>query len=136
MALTNTMTTIGIITGIAVVGGLTFYYIKEKRKIKLELNTEIVETQLTLKQLGDYFKSLDLQKTKHTPFIAIGNSPEFTKTIRNRFVLQEKYGYKCIVAGVYEKGCDIISLGKIFYTKHLDKDLIEALGNNPIIIIN
>lgn len=130
---------LGWIAGLFIIGGLAYYFFRgggngDGEKVHLDLESEDVEGELSLKIIRDFFKSLNLKKGVHIPFIAKGNSAEFITKISEDSIPAEKEGYTCIIAGVYED--HIISMGKIFYAKGIDSNLAQIFDKESIVVLS
>lgn len=79
---------------------------------------------LAMKDVIFYFKSLNLKKGIHSPFIAKASAFEELKTFVGGFIL-----------GVFKEQNGLIENVKVIKPKTTDNDLLSVLGNEKIVIL-
>lgn len=127
-----------IIIGSIVVVAVTAFYIYTKNKKKKSLlnaiTVEIIDKELKFFDVIAWFKNLKLDKKKHKPFIA--NYEDFKESFPNSKKTEQEIpdGYVSIFLGVYNENDDVIE-GKIIYSKSLDKELLNTLGKEKLVLL-
>lgn len=132
----NNLHFIAIGVAVALAVGFSMYKYVSRRKPTIYLESETFDGELTFQQVTAFFKSLGLTKGKCTPFIVKGDAPEIRNSFENGDLLQNKSGYICVIAGVYEEGKDAVRKGKIFYVKELDEKLHKTLGGDRLVVLS
>lgn len=122
--------TLIIIGGIVLVGVAYYSYKRKKSKraiSKEEVINELASTlnpenvdKLSLSDVINYFKTLQLRKGIDTPFIAIA--------IKN--------GVKSYVLATYNEESNEIENGRLVSPKTIDDELIRVMGNETFVILS
>lgn len=122
--------TLIIIGGIVLVGVAYYSYKRKKSKraiSKEEVINELASTlnpenvdKLSLSDVINYFKTLQLRKGIDTPFIAIA--------IKN--------GVKSYVLATYKEESNEIENGRLVSPKTIDDELIRVMGNETFVILS
>lgn len=134
MTITNILLTLGVLT---IAGGTVYYLYKNRgRKVRLAIQTEIVDDIISLKQLTAFFKTLDLQEGTHIPFLVLADGLEKLDKFEKKTFPEKKEGYICLIAGVYEDIKDVIEKGKVFYVKGFDDELKKVFGKETLILLS
>ncbi len=91
-----------------------------------------------MRDIVGWFRGLNLNRQKHSPFILNGKSPEFVQLIKNAPVIN---------AGVFEKDAQIFEgvldeeTGEIIHSELLGADMLDektkiTLGKEPVVVLN
>ena len=127
------MDNLGIVIIAAVVGGIVYYQLKKKSDI--QLNEEVVDTELLMDDVISFFKMQKLDQKKHIPFMAKGDSTEFRKLFHAPYP-KAKEGYCSLLIGVYDEQTQEIIVSKLIHAKLLDRKILEILGNENLVVLN
>lgn len=127
------MDNLGIVIIAAVVGGIVYYQLKKKSDI--QLNEEVVDTELLMDDVISFFKMQKLDQKKHLPFIANGDCAEFRKLFHAPYP-KAKEGYCSLLIGVYDEQTQEIIVSKLIHAKLLDRKILEILGNENLVVLN
>lgn len=122
-----------VIIAVAAVGGIVYFQFKKKSNI--QLNEEVVDTELSMDDVISFFKMQKLDPKKHIPFIANGDCAEFRKLFHAPYP-KAKEGYCSLLIGVYDEKTQEIIVNKLIHAKLLDKKIIEILGNEKLVVLN
>lgn len=83
------------------------------------------------------FRSLNLNQSKHTPFIANGNSAQFKEMLKNAPVKKVGvYSSEQVFSGVFDEETDEIIHAEILGADELDATTKQVLGNEPIVVLS
>lgn len=135
----NRMTPLYLLVAGLTIGAVAFFVIHRMRsshKAILKLETETYDGVLDLQQVTAFFRSLELQKSVHTPFIAKGDTPQIKSKFTKDSLPLMKPTYICLIAGVYEEGENTIRLGKVFYAKGFDNKLQKILEDGQLVVLS
>lgn len=80
------------------------------------------------RQVVDWFRSLTLDREKHTPFIA--DAEKFKEMLKTAPV--KEVG---IFEGVYDEEADEIVANRYLEADELDQKTKEVLGNEPLVVL-
>lgn len=127
------MDNLGIVIFAVVVGGIVYYQLKKKSDI--QLNEEVVDTELLMDDVISFFKMQKLDQKKHVPFMANGDCTEFRKLFHAPYP-KAKEGYSSLLIGVYDEQTQEIIVCKLIHAKSLDKRILETLGNENLVVLN
>jgi hypothetical protein len=127
------MKVIAIIALIAVAIGAYFY--KQRKKNGVEIKPDVLDSELSFDDVIAFFKSKNLNKDAHTPFMANGDSAKLKAMLHQPFP-QSKEGYVSLLFGIYNSKSDEIEDIKLVYAKSLSPKILEAFGNDSIVILN
>lgn len=127
------MDNLGIVIIAAVVGGIVYYQLKKKSDI--QLNEEVVDTELLMDDVISFFKMQKLDQKKHLPFMANGDCAEFRKLFHAPYP-KAKEGYCSLLIGVYDEQTQEIIVSKLIHAKLLDRKILEILGNENLVVLN
>ena len=127
------MDNLGIVIIAVVVGGIVYYQLKKKSNI--QLNEEVVDTELLMDDVISFFKMQKLDQKKHVPFMANGDCEEFRKLFHAPYP-KAKEGYCCLLIGVYDEQTQEIIVSKLIHAKSIDKKILEVLGNENLVVLN
>lgn len=127
------MDNLGIVIIAAVVGGIVYYQLKKKSDI--QLNEEVVDTELLMDDVISFFKMQKLDQKKHVPFMANGDCAEFRKLFHAPYP-KAKEGYCSLLIGVYDEQTQEIIVSKLIHSKLLDKKILEILGNENLVVLD
>lgn len=127
------MSSSAIIWGSLAAIAACFYVYLKKQKNSVHLETETIEGIVHFKDIVEWFKSLDLQKDIHLPFVSKSNAPEL-KT----FLLQHPIpdGYTGIFVGIYCKDKDNIEKVKLIIAKEFDEETYSVFGNESFVVLS
>ena len=84
-----------------------------------KLEPETVE-KLTLNDVADYFKSLQLRKDVHSPFVAV--------TVKD--------DVKSYVIATFDNEKEDVTNGKLIVTNNVDDDLLKVMGDETFVVLN
>lgn len=127
------MKVIAIIALIAAAIGAYFY--KQRKKNEVEIKSDILDSELSFDEVIAFFKSKNLNKDIHTPFIANGDSEKLKKMFHQPYP-QGKEGYVSLLFGVYNGQTDEIEDIRLVYAKSLSSKILEVLGNDTMVILS
>lgn len=127
------MDNLGIVIIAVVVGGIVYY--KFKKRVEIQFNEEVLDTELSMDDVISFFKMQKLDQERHIPFIANGNCVKFRKLFHAQYP-KAKEGYCSLMIGVYDDKTQEIIVNKLIHAKSLDNKIIEALDNENLVILN
>lgn len=127
------MDNLGIVIVVVVIGGIVYYQLKKKSDIRL--NEEVVDAELSMDDVISFFKMQKLDKKRHVPFIANGDCVEFRKLFHAPYP-KAKDGYCSILIGIYDEKTQKLIVHKLIHAKSLDKNILEILGNENLVVLN
>lgn len=127
------MDNLGIVIIAVVVGGIVYY--QYKKRADVQLNEEVVDTELSMDDVVSFFKMQKLDQKRHIPFMANGDCAKFRKLFHAPYP-KAKEGYCSLMIGVYDENTQEIIISKLIHAKSLDNKIIEALGNENLIVLN
>lgn len=132
-----------ILIVVAVAAILYFFYKKGKQSVAQlkiadlsQAKVETVEGELRMEDVVCIFKTLNLNSTIHTPFIA-ASLTGFTVKPEGSF---DKPGYVPLAIGVYNEGKEETQFMEVIFAKSFDEKLQNALktatNDNPIVVLS
>ena len=127
---------VAIIAGAVVIAGavgVATYNRKKNWKKQLAASTEQIEGELKLEDIVSYFRSHNLNKEIHTPFVANGDAERVQAMIKD--VIQPKPGYTLTIIGVLNNKNNQISPQKCIFSKGLSNDLKQLLANDDLVVL-
>lgn len=84
-----------------------------------------------VRHVVSYFRNLNLNPNKHTPFIANANSPEFKQMLRR--APNKNVG---IFKGVYNEETDEIEHSEFVEADALDSQTKNVMQNEPLVVLS
>lgn len=111
------------------------YFYSQRKKAVVELTPDILDAELSFDEVTAFFKSKNLNKDVHTPFMANGDSAELKKMMHQPYP-KGKEGYVSLLLGVYNNNSDKIEDAKLIYAKSLSPKIVEVLGGEPMVILS
>lgn len=127
------MDNLGIVIIAVVVGGIVYYQFKKKSD--LQLNEEVVDTELLMDDIISFLKIQQLDQKRHVPFMVNGDCSKFRKLFHAPYP-KAKEGYCSLLIGVYDEKTQEIVVNKLIHAKSLDKKIIEIFGNEKLVVLN
>lgn len=118
-----------------VVAAIGAYFYSQRKKSKFEFTSDILDAELSFDEVMAFFKSKNLNKDVHTPFIANGDSAELKEMIHQPYP-EKKEGYVSLLLGVYNKDTDEIEDAKLIYAKSIDAKISDILGCETMIVLS
>lgn len=123
-----------VIIIVAIVAVVLAAVLLQKKKVT-DLNVEVIDRELTFDEVMSFFKVQKLKEGDDIPFIANGDSKEFRKMLHIPYP-QEDTSYVSLFIGVFNEKQDKIVNYKFIKASSLDKQILEVLGNEKLIVLN
>lgn len=127
----NNLVLVGV-AGVVTAGAICAIFYLKRRNNQIKYATEQVDAELQFEDVVSYFRSLNLKEGEDSPFVA---NCDHKNVIKIKNMPNSKDGYKLLFAGVYNSNKDIIC-GKFIYSLGWSEQLIEIMGNEPIVVLS
>jgi len=118
-----------------IVAAIGAYFYKQRKKNEVEIKPDILDSELSFDDVVAFFKSKNLNKDVHTPFMANGDSAKL-KAMFHQPYPQGKEGYVSLLFGIYNRKSDEIEDIKLVYAKSLSPKILEVLGGDSFVILS
>lgn len=124
------------ITAVLVAGALVTFFLfrKKQNSNKVVLSEEIIDSELKITQIVEFFKSLELKQKRDVPFVAKGDCEEFRKMFGGSFP-KKKEGYVTLFLGVYNEEKGTIDNHKLIHAKTVDSETQQMLGDENLVVL-
>lgn len=128
----ETATIIGVGAIVVAIGAFVAIRIKNSSSMP-PIDTEIVDKEVLFSDIVEWFRSQNIQKEKHTPFIA-----KDTAQILNKFTSLSSVpiDYQSIFIGVYDQKDDKIVTIKRIAAKSFDHQTMETFGDEDFVVLS
>ena len=130
-----TIIIISVCAAVLVAAGLVIFFVVRKKRSKVNIfnnvETKVVDGTLHLSDVVEYFKGLQLEQEKHTPFVANALHSNFKGMLKESPVKSF-----LIFVGVYTKDSDQVMFGRLIATDAIDDELKSILGNKDMVVLN
>lgn len=124
---------IGIIVIALAIGAVVCY--KKGRQESIDINEEVIDSELMFDDVVSFFKSHNLNQNKHVPFIANGDCEDFRKMLHAPYP-KSKEGYNSIFIGIYDDECKRIIDNRLLHCKSVDPKILEILGDEKLVVLS
>lgn len=118
------------VVAIAFVGVGAYYFFQGRQKRSAPLNIDKVDT-LLMEDVVGWFKSLNLDSTKHTPFVC--NNLNLLK-----LEIAQQITPPYVILGVYDENKKVLAPYRILELKNIDQSIKELLdeSTNGLVVLS
>ena len=132
----NNLILTGIAGAVVVAGAVGGYLYVRRQQYKKQIfaSTEQIEGELQFCDVVSYFRDLDLNEKKDTPFIANGKSTQFQDVAKG--IITPRIGYDLLMIGVFDEKKDEILHAKFIFSKGWNEKLTNVMGGEDLVVLS